>query len=191
MKVAISAALAALLSSSAIAQDQGSANATSSVTIKASGKPHFAGVDNTGRLQVQTAAPSEMFHTKAVEVAASSNCVQLAAPPKGEAIVIQDVRIDVYNDPSPGQGQYAGLSDGNCENDIDQVNAGSVGQTNIPFGPGYVTRSTMFVHASGAITFNAYLDGYLIPAKDVPLTNVVQTTSGHAKQLNLPRTAGH
>ena len=143
---------------------------------------HVAKVDANGKLQVgggpvsltgtattQLAAPSTYLHSRFFPIAGSCNVV--ATPPAGKAMIVRDVRIDVYQDPMPGSGQYVSLySDNTCSSLVGDVNPATVGETVLPLDPGLgiPAGSGLSVLVGGSVGAEVYTDGYAVPSGQGP-----------------------
>jgi hypothetical protein len=152
--------------------------------VDASGKLQTSGsVTNT--VNTQQAAPSAYLHTATVSLTASRGCVTFATPPSGKAMVLREVRIDVFSVTSTGAGQnvliYTGV---NCDGFlVGDVNPATVGETVLPFDPGLGIKagSGLSGFADGTVQAEAYTDGYSVPSAAVPATTVTpsQTQPPH------------
>src|SRR5262245_66411906 len=49
--------------------------------------------------------PSSWFHSAALGLNAGAGCIVVAEPPAGKALVVRQVRVDTYDDPTPGPAQ--------------------------------------------------------------------------------------
>jgi hypothetical protein len=131
-----------------------------------------AKVDVGNRLAVQEVPPSTYFHAANYDVDTGSGCVVLATPPAGKALIIRDVRVDAWKDPTPGQGQYVGIfANASCNYpDVAEVNPATVGQTMVPFDPGLAipNGSSLSVLVGGSVGVAVYVDGYQVPSAVAP-----------------------
>ena len=93
-------------------------------------------------------------------------------PARGKALVVKQVRLDVYLDPSPGEGQNVSLWVGpDCSTDIvGDANPAGIGQIVIPFDPGLTVPkgSSLRIAARGAVQTEVYVDSYTVGAGQVP-----------------------
>jgi hypothetical protein len=139
--------------------------------VDANGKLQIGGgpVSLTGTATTQIAAPSTYLHSRSFPSA--GNCTVVATPPAGKAMIVRDMRINVYQDPIPGPGQYVSVyADTVCANLVGDVNAGTVGETVLPFDPGLgiPAGSGLSVVVGGSVGAEVYTDGYAVPANQVP-----------------------
>jgi hypothetical protein len=140
-----------------------------------------AHVDKTGRLQVagnvsktvttQLAPPSAYLHTTMFAITSSRGCLVLATSPAGKAMVVRDVRVDVFSDASPGPDQDLVIfGDSTCTTQVADVNPATVGETVLPFDPGLgiPANSGLSARATGSVQAEAYTDAYSVPSASVP-----------------------
>jgi hypothetical protein len=85
---------------------------------------------------------------------------------------VREVRLDVYKDPSPGLGRNVTLySDKTCASAIADVNPPSVGQTVVPFDPGFgiPAGSGLSMRTARSVSAESFVDGYSAqPGSDQP-----------------------
>lgn len=147
---------------------------------------HVAHVDASGRLEVgdgsgpltvdgtvttQQATPANYVHVATLGLTSGRGCVEIAAPPTNRAMIVTDVKIDVFSDPSPGPDQYVRVfSDPSCQTAVADVNPSGVGQTLVPFEPGVgiAAGSQLSAIVSGSVEAEAYTDGYAVAQSVVP-----------------------
>jgi hypothetical protein len=150
---------------------------------------HVAKVDANGKLQIgggpvslsgtattQLAAPTAYVHRFGFDN--SSSCTVIAQPPTGKAMIVRDVRIDVYEDPSPGISQLVALyDDTTCSDLIADVNPPTIGETVLPFDPGVgiPAGSSLSMVTNGSVAAEVYTDGYSVPSNQVPATHAAAT----------------
>lgn len=131
-----------------------------------------AKVDVGNRLAVQQVPPATYFHAANTDVTTANGCVVLATPPAGKALIIREVRVDVWKDPSPGQGQYVGIyANASCTlPDVSEVNPATIGQTIVPFDPGLAvpSGSGLSVLVGGSVGAAVYVDGYRVDSSVAP-----------------------
>jgi len=135
-----------------------------------------------GTVDTQPAAPSSNLHMVNVALGDPEGCVQIAHPPAGQAMVVREVRIDVFSDPSPGLAQAVALySAPNCNDLVGDMNPATVGETTIPFDPGLAipVGSAMSARAFGAVEAEGYTDAFAVPASAVP---AVRTPAARPRQ---------
>jgi hypothetical protein len=147
---------------------------------------HVAHVDAAGKLEVgdgsgpltvdgtvtaQTATPVNYSHAVAFGLVSSRGCVAIATAPTNKALIVREIRVDVFNDPSPGPSQNVQLFAGTaCNKFIGDVNPATVGHTVVPFDPGIgiPAGSGLSAAVDGAVQAEAYTDGYLVASSLVP-----------------------
>jgi hypothetical protein len=132
----------------------------------------IAKVDVGNRLAVQEVPPSTYFHAANYDLTNSDGCFAIAMPPSGKSLVIRQVRVDVWKDPTPGQGQYVGIyPNGSCSGaDVGEVNPAGFGQTIVPFDPGLAVPngSSLGLFVGGNVGVVVYVDGYQVPSAVAP-----------------------
>jgi hypothetical protein len=133
--------------------------------------------DGTGPMTVdgtvtdQLAAPSAYLHSVKFAITSTSGCVAIAQPPANKAMVVREVKVDVFNDPSPGPSQNVEIFSGTgCNTFVGDVNPATVGETVLPFDPGLAVPagSGLSAAAGGGVQAEAYVDAYQVPASAVP-----------------------
>jgi hypothetical protein len=68
----------------------------------ASAKPDRGGAEAAASLSpATTVKPGSFFHSAAFGLSDGSGCVAIARPPAGQALIVTQVRVDVFNDPTP------------------------------------------------------------------------------------------
>jgi len=156
---------------------------------------HKATVDATGHLKVGDgagpltvdgsvglAAPSAFVHGSVLGME-RPGCVLVFAAPTGKALIVRDVRVDVYGDPTPGSGNTISFYTGTgCASIVADVNPPGVGETVLPFDPGLAIPQGQGLYATtgGNVEAETYADGYTVPATQVPASAVRVT--GHSAQ---------
>src|SRR4051794_26396273 len=153
--------------------------AASNVAITDTATGKTAAVNSTRRLYVtdslldQGVTPASFVHGSR-SGSAGSGCQTLAAPPSGKALVAREVKVDVYQNPSPGNGQFVEIFAGTtCSTPIEDVNAPSIGHFIVPFDPGFATTSGISFQVGGSVAAELYFDGYLVPAGQVPSSGLL------------------
>jgi hypothetical protein len=168
------------------------------VNIADPAKPaNVAHVDASGRLQVGGAAavtntvntelapPSAYVHSTTFAITSGRGCLLLAQPPAGKALIVREVRVDVFGDPSPGPDEDIVIySDNSCTNQVADVNPATVGETVLPFDPGLgiPVGSGISARATGSVEAEAYVDGYSVSATSVPAASPATTSQPPAQQ---------
>ena len=140
-----------------------------------------------GRLEVSVdegvttriAATGAFFH--AIRTV-GTGCVTLAAPPSGRALVIQQIRVNTFVNPTPNSGNWVAVWLGaNCVGTVvATLNPSTLGVTTIPLGPGFAIPQGQVLSTK---TFNSvqaevYADGFSLPAAQVPPVSDVVAESG-------------
>jgi hypothetical protein len=151
---------------------------------------------NAGRLEVSVdetvttrlAAPATTFHN--FNSVGAGPCVILATPPAGTAFIIQQVRVNTYQNPSPGVGQVIILySSTNCTGPIrGTVNPPTIGLNSVTFGPGLniPQGQALSVRIGGSIAAEIYTDGFSLPAALVPaLSEIAESGATISKQTQV------
>jgi hypothetical protein len=156
-------------------------NAARVAHVNASG-----GLQVAGTVTAQLAAPVNYVHGSSFGISNTVGCVQIATAPPTNAMVIREVKVDVYNDPTPGTGQTLEIFQGaSCVTLIANLNPNSVGQVVVPFDPGVAVPagSSLSAQATGSVRAETYTDGYLVPSSQVPAAPVatITSSSGHPR----------
>jgi hypothetical protein len=134
-----------------------------------------------GHLSVREVPPVSYYHNGTFTLDAASGCTMIAAAPEGKALIVRQVRIDVYADPSPGSNNYVALyADSACLTVVGDVNPGALGQTIVSFDPGVSIPqgSAMYASLSGAVQAETYVDGYSVDPTVAPSANVTAPPKG-------------
>jgi hypothetical protein len=142
-----------------------------------------AHVEVGGRLAVEEVPPTSFFHAVLFGTTSTSGCVVVAQPPAGQALVVRQVRIDVFQDPTPGNGNYVQVSgDGTCSNPVGDVNPPTVGQSTMSFDPGVAIPAGGALSAviGGAVQAEFYVDGYTVGAGVLPAAGQTIQVNGSA-----------
>lgn len=149
--------------------DNGSAPLTVAGNVKVDNGTGPLAVDGT--VDTQPAAPSAYLHTATFSITQARGCVQVAQPPTSQAMVVGDVRIDVFNVSTTGPDQDIALyGDSTCTTQVGDVNPATVGETTLPFDPGLAipAGSGMSARALGTVEAEVYTDAFAVPASAVP-----------------------
>jgi hypothetical protein len=130
-----------------------------------------ASVTRAGQLEANVVAPSAFraFHDYDV---AGSHCDVIYTAPRGYALVLQAITVDVYDETSAGPGVNVRAStNAACTMQLADVNPQSDGATSIVLNPGVVIASGRSLYAIGDNGADAelYGYGYLEPAADAPI----------------------
>jgi hypothetical protein len=151
---------------------------------------HVAHVDATGHLQVagpvsgtvtsQQAPPSNLVHIAALQVR-NFACVVIATPPAGKALIVQQIRLNVFQAPASGD-RILIYANSTCADSgiVSIVSEPAVGQLTVPFAAGtpIPAGSGVSVIVSGTFQVEAFTDGYVVPGAQVPPTAATVTTQG-------------
>jgi len=126
----------------------------------------------SGTVTSQLAPPSAFVNQATLAVAPSFGCQTIAQPPSGKALIVRDITVDVYADPSPGEAQNVLIYQGTgCTGgSISDVNPATVGVTVLPFDAGLVVPagSALSAEAEGGVEAETYVDGYSVASSAVP-----------------------
>jgi hypothetical protein len=163
------------------------AGGVSYATVKATGSAvnivdpivatQAAHVSATGNLQVTgsvtatPAIPSNLVSSAVTGLNSGSGCVMVIAPPSGKAMVLKQVTVDTFFDPSPGNGQNDVLYKGTtCGTPFVDVNPPTVGATVLPLEPGIAipAGTAVWARAGAQIRAEVYAYGYAVSSSSVP-----------------------
>ena len=148
--------------------------------VNASGQLQVNGPTTvTNTVATQLAPPSAYLHTTTFGLTGSSGCVTFATPPSGKAMILREVRVDVFSVSSTGPDQTVSVFTGaHCDgSQVADVNPATVGETVLPFDPGLGIKagSGLSGFASGTVQAEVYTDGYSVPSSTVPASAVTQS----------------
>lgn len=138
---------------------------------------NIAKVSSSGSLQVSgsvtaSQASASNFLRGAAFGLSSTTCHGVLSPPSGKAMIVTEVEVDTYVDPSPGSGQAVGIwvGSGACQQEVADVNPPTVGPAVVNFSPGLAVPSggTLSVDIRGGVQAEAYAFGYAVSASSVP-----------------------
>jgi hypothetical protein len=127
----------------------------------------------------QQAAPVNYFHQTTFAITTSRGCLVIAIPPARRALVVRDVRVDVFADPTPGpDNDLVVFGDATCTDTVGDVNPGALGETVLPFDPGLGVAATsgLSARATGGVEAETYVDGYTVAPSSVPAPAAAVTT---------------
>jgi hypothetical protein len=136
-----------------------------------------ARVSSNGLLKITgivatNAGPSSFVNGYAPGFTFREGCVRLVTPPTGKALVLTQVTVNTYINPTPGVSNLVRLFRGaDCSGAVlATVNPGTVGATVLPFGPGIgiPAGSAVGVQIFGNVQAEAYAYGYAVGTADVP-----------------------
>jgi hypothetical protein len=149
---------------------------TSAVNIADGRNPQFlAAVDRTGRVQIGQAPATQFFHKLRPGFNANNGCVVIASPPENTALIVRQIRLDVFVNPSPGNFQNVFLyADTTCSTEIGDVHPPTVGQFTVTFDPGLGIPAGAGISAfvQGSVSVETFTDGYTVPKSAVPSSNI-------------------
>jgi len=151
---------------------------------------HVTHVDATGHLQVagpvsgtvtsQQAAPSNLVHIAALQVQ-NFACVVIARPPAGKALIVQQIRLNVFQAAASGDRALI-YANPTCADSgiISIVNEPAIGQLTVPLAAGAAipAGSAVSLIVAGTFQIEAFIDGYVVPASQVPAAAATVTTHG-------------
>jgi hypothetical protein len=106
-------------------------------------------------------------------------CEVLIGPPAGKALIVREVLVDTYLDPTPGPGNgvfvYSGA--GCTGYPVLEVNPATIGLTVIPLEPGLVVPagSILYAVAGGGVRADVQTVGYTVSASSMSGTTVQQS----------------
>lgn len=130
-----------------------------------------AKVEVGNRLAVQEVSPSTFFHASKTALT-SGSCVTIATPPAGKALIIRQVRINVYVNPNPGSGQSVLIYPNSiCGSGlVGDINPPTIGLFTSTFDPGVAipNGSVLSVFIGGSLTADVFVDGYKVDASVAP-----------------------
>jgi hypothetical protein len=177
-----------VVASAAIAIAGSALAAATAVNIADPTKPaRIAHVDAGGKLAVEQAAPADFYHAATFATDNTTGCVVIATPPVGKALIVRQVRVNVFSDPAPGADNNVAIyADSTCTSEVGDVNPATVGQTTISFDPGLAIPAGSAVSASipphASVRAEEYVDGYTIVSTAVPGANVWGDARGRSRQ---------
>jgi hypothetical protein len=150
-----------------------------------------AQVSNTGALKVTgtvttNTSPGNFVSAAVLALASNSGCVTLLAPPAGRALVLTQVTVNTYINPTPGVSNLLRVVDGpGCSGPtLATVNPGSVGATVVPFGSGVgiPEGSAVSAFVAGNIQAEAYAYGYTVSSGSVVAKSTATQSSAGGDQ---------
>ena len=105
----------------------------------------------------------------------SDGFAKVATTPSGLALVVTMIHLDVWDDPSPGTGNYVVFL---------STNPGSIGEIDVPLEPGLGIPSgdALCGVEGGKVQAQAWVSGYTVPSGDV--------TSGPLHRVSAPPRQG-
>jgi hypothetical protein len=147
--------------------------------VDAGGSVHVG--DGTGPLSVDgtvTARPtslSALVHG-ANSATSASSCVPVLTAPAGKALIVTVAHVDIYDNPTPGFGNYVALYVGsgptNCADLVTIVNTPGVQTTALPFEAGLAIPAgkSLNMAVGGGVSAQAFAFGYTVSPSSVPAT---------------------
>jgi hypothetical protein len=163
-------------------------NAAQAAKVDASGKLNVG--DGSGSVTVDGTTTSRespasgLFRSFAI-TGSDGNCVALATPPAGKALIIKSVALNTVIINSPGLGKFVDLYLGanSCESLVMEINPPGVGLLNQPFEPGLGVPAGQRLWGRGfGIATEAAAFGYTVPSSAVP-ASAAGPTSAKAPKL--------
>jgi len=130
-----------------------------------------ANVTSDGAVQTADASPSSFVAAYGYDLDATCNLVYTV--PKGYGLVITGVTFNTLSATTTGSGYFTGLyTASTCPGDsyfLDD-NPPGTGEETVPLDPGYALKSgtSIYVYAASPLESEVYVNGYLVPSKDVP-----------------------
>ena len=147
-----------------------SANATRIAKVSASGA-----VQVGGTVTATQAAPASLLWGSN-DVNPNGECRALLVPPTGKALILTNVHIDVYTNPTPGPLNWVAIyiGSGSCSYLVTLDNPAGVGVTDLTFPAGIPVPAGSQVSALssiyGSVAAHVSAFGYSVPASSVPAT---------------------
>ena len=139
----------------------------------------IAHVDAGGHLQIagtvtdQLATPANYVNDTNLSLSGGT-CIVIATPAKNKAIVVRQVTFDVFQNPSPGSGNFVTLFVGPkaspCGTIVGDDNPSGIGAVVMPFDPGLGVPKgdVLAAQAGGAVGAESFVNGYTVSAGQVP-----------------------
>lgn len=129
-----------------------------------------AQVTRAGQLETAPTGPSSLkvFYKLGVS---GDECIPVYTAPAGQSLILQQVTLDVFADPSPGSGDDIALStDSQCQNLLLDDNPAATGAMVFPLGSGVVVPGghSIYAIAKDEVEGEIYGYGYLVPIADAP-----------------------
>ena len=158
-------------------------NAAQAAKVDASGKLNVG--DGSGSVTVDGTTTSRespangLFRSVALP-GSDGNCVALATPPAGKALIIKSVALNTVIINSPGLGKFLDLYLGAnpCESFVMEINPPGVGLLNQPFEPGLGVPAGQRLWIRGfSVASEAFAFGYTVPSSSVPASAAGPTTA--------------
>jgi hypothetical protein len=140
-----------------------------------------AQVSAAGQLETTTAGPSSLrvFYKLGI---AGDVCTPIYTAPPGTSLILQQVSVDVFADPSAGSGDNIAVStDDQCQNLLFDDNPSTIGATVFPLGSGVVVPAGRSLYAIGKdlVEGEIYGYGYVVPNVDAPNPTVATGSAAH------------
>lgn len=144
-----------------------------------------AHVDAGDRLAVQEVPPVSFFHADHFGVTGGAGCYIIATAPRGKALIVRQVRVNVLLDPSPGAGDgvtvYLGTT---CSGaNVGDINPPTLGLTTMMLDPGVAVPegSGLSALALGNVEMNLQVDGYTVAPSVAPVVGEVFQVRGRPR----------
>jgi hypothetical protein len=137
----------------------------------------------TGTVTTQQSKAADFFHQSTLDIS-TSKCTTIATPPSGKALIIKEVRVDVFADPSPGARQNVPIFTGSCITEVGDVNPPTVGQFVVPFDPGLgiPAGTVLSAFCKGQLFCEIFVDGFVVDSDVVPSDGVTASVVGPSPQ---------
>ena len=152
-----------------------------------------AAVTQAGQVQVATTdvKNAKFRYTAGVT---SSTCSKIYTAPARKGFIFTQVRFDVWQDPSPGSGEYVAVfSNATCTfgKTVLLDNPGGVGLDTLELNPGLPLAGgkSLYAMAGGSVGADVMVSGYLVAANAVPRT--VPSTFGFGRHAAQTVGGGH
>jgi hypothetical protein len=137
----------------------------------------MAKVEPGNRLAVQDVPPTSYYHSAGLTI---GDCTQIAAAPPGKALIVRQVKLNVFNADTPAS-IYAN-ADCSLAGIVGNTTVPVVGHDTITFDPGLAIPSggVLSAHNNTANPMNAFVDGYTVASGVAPVVagQTIQVSGG-------------
>ena len=166
------AAMAALASASAAMAAATQVN----VIDPTSNRP--AHVEIGGRLAVQDVPPASYYHKASLGVGSGATCVQIAAPASGKALIVRQIKTNVFTDNSAVS--FYANADCSLGGIVGNTTVPAVGHDTYTFDPGLAIPSggVLSAHNSTTNPMNIFVDGYTVASGVAPAVGQTVAVDG-------------
>ena len=145
-----------------------------------------ARVEVGARLAVQEVPPANFFHASAFTITKDSPCTIIATAPSGKALVVREVRVNVYSLATAGVNNVVEVfGNTTCDGDAaGDINPPTVGLFTIPFDPGLgiAPGGGLSVKVFGTPQVELYTDGFTTVPGGVPAVGPIVQVYGRPRQ---------